>query len=504
MKDTSKDKVKENKDKESTAFVAKDHSGLNCHYCGIKGHIQPDYRKKKREEQHSSGSTNKKGQGGKGKGKPSSKGKKGKGKHHHNRHSNEGWNTSSSSDRSWNYSNDNAQWHTTHDKGTWTSTNKGKDSKRKGNGRGRGWHNGNFPSDYNGSYANIHQDTSHANETFDTYSQSQWTDSSSHNWVDSHDLGLMVLHNDNDKQIDSAPSTSEFYDTFARPHIMTPPTSALDMLPRYDYVRSHHPEIGTREDLPPIFQIHVHYEPYYAPFPVTVRSEMKIRDLITQLSYLFNTKRIFFFLFYDNRICLHRHRLQDVRGLVPSSTLLLVHWDDQDALYFHSFYNKLNATDTLDLYWNFTSRSFQRTHPAPTRQQSASPASLKATPATHASPASSFLRPASTEPAPQAISFAFMSIDSISNALQSSSISPLSAKKYYAVRRGRYPSPTIVDSWDTCKQLVHGFPNAEFKSFRTFPEATTYLKGADHSFICLHHDDRMEHLGRFKEDMESR
>jgi hypothetical protein len=37
--------------------------------------------------------------------------------------------------------------------------------------------------------------------------------------------------------------------------------------------------------------------------------------------------------------------------------------------------------------------------------------------------------------------------------------------------------------------LVNGFPNAEFKSFRTFPDATTYLQGADRSFICLHHDD---------------
>jgi hypothetical protein len=88
MKDTGKDKVKEAKDKDSTAFVAMDHSGLNCHYCGIKGHIQPDCRKKKRDEQHNSESTYKKGKGGKGKGKPFSKGKKGKGKHsnNHNRH----------------------------------------------------------------------------------------------------------------------------------------------------------------------------------------------------------------------------------------------------------------------------------------------------------------------------------------------------------------------------------------------------------------------------------
>jgi hypothetical protein len=47
MKDTSKDKTREAKDKDSTAFLAKDRSSLNCHYCGIKGHIQPDCLRKR-------------------------------------------------------------------------------------------------------------------------------------------------------------------------------------------------------------------------------------------------------------------------------------------------------------------------------------------------------------------------------------------------------------------------------------------------------------------------
>ncbi len=84
------------------------------------------------------------------------------------------------------------------------------------------------------------------------------------------------------------------------------------------------------------------------------------------------------------------------------------------------------------------------------------------------------------------VSFAFTSIHSISNALQSSSISP---KKYYAIRHGRYPSPTIVESWDACKQLVHGFPHAEFKAFKNFHEANTYLRPLDSAFICLQEDD---------------
>jgi hypothetical protein len=46
------DKAKDsNKDKDSTVFSAADLSHLSCHYCGIKGHIQPDCRKKKRDEQ---------------------------------------------------------------------------------------------------------------------------------------------------------------------------------------------------------------------------------------------------------------------------------------------------------------------------------------------------------------------------------------------------------------------------------------------------------------------
>jgi hypothetical protein len=101
MKDTSKDKTKEAKDKDTTAFIVNDHSGLNFHYCGIKGHIQPDCRKKKRDEQQGLASTNRKGKGGKGKGKQQHKGKQGKGKHYpnNNRRYNEEWNTSSSSNR---------------------------------------------------------------------------------------------------------------------------------------------------------------------------------------------------------------------------------------------------------------------------------------------------------------------------------------------------------------------------------------------------------------------
>jgi hypothetical protein len=92
MKDNGNE-TKDTNDKDSTAFVTKDHSGLNCHYCGIKGHIQPDCRKKKKDEQQdtSKKSSSPKGKGGKGQNKQSYKGKKGKGKqyHNHNRQSND-------------------------------------------------------------------------------------------------------------------------------------------------------------------------------------------------------------------------------------------------------------------------------------------------------------------------------------------------------------------------------------------------------------------------------
>ncbi len=47
------------------------------------------------------------------------------------------------------------------------------------------------------------------------------------------------------------------------------------------------------------------------------------------------------------------------------------------------------------------------------------------------------------------------------------------AAKYYAVKKGI--APGIYETWDDCKKMVDGFPGAEYKSFRTKPEAETYL-----------------------------
>jgi hypothetical protein len=49
--------------------------------------------------------------------------------------------------------------------------------------------------------------------------------------------------------------------------------------------------------------------------------------------------------------------------------------------------------------------------------------------------------------------------------------------KYYGIRVGRTDRPCIVTSWAACHRLVHQFSNAEFRSFRTFHEAETYILG---------------------------
>ena len=48
------------------------------------------------------------------------------------------------------------------------------------------------------------------------------------------------------------------------------------------------------------------------------------------------------------------------------------------------------------------------------------------------------------------------------------------AKKYYAVRVGKKPG--IYEKWDDCRQNVHGYPAAEFKSFPTLEEAKAYME----------------------------
>lgn len=47
------------------------------------------------------------------------------------------------------------------------------------------------------------------------------------------------------------------------------------------------------------------------------------------------------------------------------------------------------------------------------------------------------------------------------------------AVKYYAVKNGKVPG--IYRTWDECKKMVDGFPNARYKSFLTLEEAENFV-----------------------------
>jgi len=50
-------------------------------------------------------------------------------------------------------------------------------------------------------------------------------------------------------------------------------------------------------------------------------------------------------------------------------------------------------------------------------------------------------------------------------------------KKFYAIRRGRH-GKHIVHDWVTCSAHVHGFPNAQYKSFKSLAEADEFINSA--------------------------
>jgi len=52
-------------------------------------------------------------------------------------------------------------------------------------------------------------------------------------------------------------------------------------------------------------------------------------------------------------------------------------------------------------------------------------------------------------------------------------------KKYYAVKKGRKTG--IFETWEECKDQVYGFPNSEFKSFKSKEDAINYLTGSNSS-----------------------
>lgn len=47
--------------------------------------------------------------------------------------------------------------------------------------------------------------------------------------------------------------------------------------------------------------------------------------------------------------------------------------------------------------------------------------------------------------------------------------------KFYAVKKGRKTG--IFNTWEECKEQVHGYSGCQFKSFSTYEEAVAYLDG---------------------------
>lgn len=48
-------------------------------------------------------------------------------------------------------------------------------------------------------------------------------------------------------------------------------------------------------------------------------------------------------------------------------------------------------------------------------------------------------------------------------------------KKYYAVKQGKVPG--IYETWEECKEQVHGYSGAEYKSFELKSDAVAFIKG---------------------------
>lgn len=50
-------------------------------------------------------------------------------------------------------------------------------------------------------------------------------------------------------------------------------------------------------------------------------------------------------------------------------------------------------------------------------------------------------------------------------------------QKYYAVRVGR--NTGIYNTWEECKEQVHGYPQARYKSFEKFEDAEKFMNEED-------------------------
>lgn len=68
----------------------------------------------------------------------------------------------------------------------------------------------------------------------------------------------------------------------------------------------------------------------------------------------------------------------------------------------------------------------------------------------------------------------------------------MAKKKVYAVKKGKETG--IFYNWDECKDLVTGYPGAEYKGFFTEEEANDYLLGIEKNNVNTILNDREEML----------
>ncbi|MGI6501604.1 MAG: viroplasmin family protein [Anaerostipes sp.] len=60
------------------------------------------------------------------------------------------------------------------------------------------------------------------------------------------------------------------------------------------------------------------------------------------------------------------------------------------------------------------------------------------------------------------------------------------ASKFYAVKQGKETG--IYRSWDECRKQTHGFPNAQYKSFKTEEEAIEYMNPSASELMTIDED----------------
>jgi hypothetical protein len=64
-----------------------------------------------------------------------------------------------------------------------------------------------------------------------------------------------------------------------------------------------------------------------------------------------------------------RRRLDELPTIGPGMTLLLQRWSLKQSLAWSNEWRCLTMAETKTMYWNFSTSTFQTTHPCPSRQQ---------------------------------------------------------------------------------------------------------------------------------------